>query len=367
MNYIRDNSNHWTVISAGKNYSFDSTHPKYDELVGFIKASDEKSFIETLSVGKVVDTWSSGDFRLEGGFLFYLNEQIHPVITNRILEMIKEGFDHQPMLRFLENLYKNISYRAITELYGFLTHKALPITDDGHFLAYKSVRIHRGETIFDLEGREIKDGDLVDAFTRKSYRNNVGDQPTMNRNRVDDDCHKDCSYGLHAGALKYVTEQYIQDKIIIVKINPADVVSVPIYSETLKLRCSSYEVISVYDGPLPSTVYSNEQDREEEDDFFEEDDDNERYGDDCPDCGWDISECDCDEDDFEDDEEDESNWKENMAIPDGWEEFWPEGYYPNHFMIANSLSQTWEVGQCNNDRVNNPGDPQDHLYIRRKA
>ena len=363
MNYIRDNSNHWTVISAGKNYSFDSTHPKYDELVGFIKASDEKSFIETLSVGKVVDTWSSGDFRLEDGFLFYLNEQIHPVITNRILEMIKEGFDHQPMLRFLENLYRNTSYSSINELYTFLIHKHLPITPDGYFIAYKSVSIYRGPDIVDLVGLTIKEGDYVDSYTKKSYRNNIGDVPAMARYKVDDNRNTACSNGLHCGALQYVTNDYRQEVILQVKVNPADVVSVPLDANTMKVRCTSYEVISIYDGPLPSTVYSNEQDREEEDNFFEEDDDNECYGDDCPDCGLDESECGCDEDDFED----ESNWKENMVIPDGWEEFWPQGHYPSYFMTADFRSQTWEVGQCGNDRVNNPGNPQYHMYIRRKA
>lgn len=336
MNYIRDNNNHWTVVAAGKNYSFDSTHPKYNELIGFIKASDEKSFIETLSVGKIVDTWSSGDFRLEGGFLFYLNEQIHPVITNRILEMIKEGFDHLPMLRFLENLYRNTSYSSINELYTFLIHKHLPITPDGCFIAYKSVSIYRGPDIVDIMGLTIKEGDYVDSYTKKSYRNNIGDVPAMARYKVDDNRNVGCSNGLHCGALQYVTNDYRQEVILQVKVNPADVVSVPLDANTMKVRCTSYEVISVYDGPLPSTVYSNEQDREEEDDFFEDDDE-------------------------------ESDWKKNMIIPDGWEEFWPEGYYPSSFMTACYTTQTWEVGNCPNDPVTYPGDPQDHLYIRRKV
>jgi len=357
MNYIRDNNNHWTVVASGKNYSFDSTHPKYNELIGFIKTSDEKSFIETLSVGKVVDTWSSGDFRLEGGFLFYLNEQIHPVITNRILEMMKEGFDHQPMLRFLENLYRNTSYSSINELYTFLIHKHLPITPDGCFIAYKSVSIHRGPDIVDLMGLTIKEGDYVDSYTKKSYRNNIGDVPAMARYKVDDDRNTACSNGLHCGALQYVTNDYRQEVILQVKVNPADVVSVPLDANTMKVRCTSYEVISVYDGPLPSTVYSNEQDQEEDDDLEEDD---EEYCDDCGDCD---EFCDCDEDD----DEEESNWKKNMIIPDGWEEFWPQGYYPSRFMTASRVYQSWEVGACANNPVQHPGDPSEHMYIRRKV
>lgn len=373
MNYIRDNNNHWTVVADGKNYSFDSTHPKYNELIGFIKASDEKSFVETLSVGKVVDNWSQGDFRLEGGFLFYLNEQIHPVITNRILEMIKEGFDHKPMLRFLENLYRNTSYSSINELYTFLIHKHLPITPDGCFIAYKSVSIHRGPDIVDLMGLTIKEGDYVDSYTKKSYRNNIGDVPTMARFKVDDNRNLGCSQGLHCGALKYVTEDYRQEIILQVKVNPADVVSVPLDANTMKVRCTSYEVVSIYDGPLPSTVFSDENPEEDEEGDWDED--NEEYCDDCDEC---EEFCDCElEDDFEDDYRDcgdddegcpsQSDWKSQMVIPDGWEEFWPQGFYPSHFMVACRTYRSWCDGSCPNKPVIYPGEPQDYLYIRRKV
>jgi hypothetical protein len=370
MNYIRDNNNHWTVIAGGKNYSFDSNHPKYKELTELVRTSNEKSFIETLSVGKVVDTWSSGDFRLEGGFLFYLNEQIHPVITSRILEMIKEGFDHKPMLRFLENLYRNTSYSSINELYTFLIHKHLPITPDGCFIAYKSVSIYRGPDIVDLMGLTIKEGDYVDSYTKKSYRNNIGDVPTMARFKVDDNRNVGCSRGLHCGALKYVTEDYRQEIILQVKVNPADVVSVPLDANTMKVRCTSYEVVSIYDGPLPSTVFSDEnpeEDEEDEDEEFDVD-----YCDDCGDCNCDGF-CEDEDEDYNDcgDDDDEgcpeSDWKSRMVIPDGYEEFWPQGFYPSHFLIASKYEPHWESGECFNDSVKNPGDPQYHLYIRRKV
>ncbi len=369
MNYIRDNSNHWAVIAAGKNYSFDSTHPKYNDLVEFIRVSDEKSFVETLSVGKVVDNWSQGDFRLEGGFLFYLNEQIHPVITSRILEMIKEGFDHKPMLRFLENLYRNTSYSSINELYTFLIHKHLPITPDGCFIAYKSVSIYRGPDIVDLMGNTIKEGDYVDSYTKKSYRNNIGDAPAMARYKVDDNRNEACSHGLHCGALQYVTNDYRQEVILQVKVNPADVVSVPLDANTMKVRCTSYEVVSIYDGPLPSTVFSDSEEDEEGD----WDEDNEEYCDDCDEC---EEFCDCEiEDDIEDDgcgcDDDEGcpepDWKSQMVIPDGWEEFWPQDYYPKEFRVASSFEPSWSNGTCGGQAVGYAGDPARYIYIRRKV
>ena len=60
-------------------------------------------------------------------------------------------------------------------------------------------------------------------------------------------------YGLHAGALNYVASYgsvESNDRIVIVKINPADVVSVPSDCNCEKLRTCRYEVVGEYQGEL---------------------------------------------------------------------------------------------------------------------
>ena len=116
----------------------------------------------------------------------------------------------------------------------------------------------------------------------------------MTRSKVDDDRDRGCSNGLHAGALNYVAgygSVEANDKIVIVKINPADVVSVPSDCNYEKLRTCRYEVVGEYQGellkPLYSSVFS-----EYEDDYDGEDD----YDDDAYEWGWNG--------DSEDDEED---------------------------------------------------------------
>jgi len=80
-----------------------------------------------------------------------------------------------------------------------------------------------------------------------------------------------CSHGLHVGAIDYVKSYGCHgDKVIICKVHPADVVSVPLDSAHQKVRCCGYEVVGEYDGDLlPAVVedYSdeyNEYDHEEE-------------------------------------------------------------------------------------------------------
>jgi hypothetical protein len=81
------------------------------------------------------------------------------------------------------------------------------------------------------------------------------------------------------------------DKIVIVKINPADVVSVPSDCNYEKLRTCRYEVVGEYQGellkPLYSSVFSEDDYEDEDEDYdndydwgWNEDDDEEAYAED---------------------------------------------------------------------------------------
>jgi hypothetical protein len=143
----------------------------------------------------------------------------------------------------LENLMSNPSARAISELYDFLEHRALPITEDGYFLAYKSVR-----------------SDFKDKYSG-TIDNSVGKTVEFPRNKVDDDRAHECSYGLHVGALAYSGPggwyNSASDKVVIVKVNPKDAVSVPQDHNAQKLRVCKYEVVSLYSGGMEDAPVYN--------------------------------------------------------------------------------------------------------------
>lgn len=264
FNYIKDSKNNYTVLLGGKSYQFNETHINFEELVECVKCEDGVEFMDKFNIAKVVTDWSLGDFKAVGGVLYYLDNQIHPSLSNRIFAMIDEGFGHGPMLRFIENLYKNPSFRAINELYSFLEHKALPITPDGYFIAYKAVR-----------------SDFTDKHSG-TFLNTVGSKPCVARFKVDDNCDIGCSYGLHVGSIEYVKgfgSKVSGDKVVICKVNPADVVSVPLDSDCQKVRCCTYEVISEYEEDILEAVYMDmwdtigEDAHPEDEDYREEDED----------------------------------------------------------------------------------------------
>jgi hypothetical protein len=147
---------------------------------------------------------------------------------------MEKGLPHESLIKFLERLMANPSRRAINELYAFLSHKNLPITDAGTFLAYKSVR-----------------SDYTDHYSG-NFNNSIGNTLEMTRNNVCDDHNQGCSVGFHAGSLQYASTFGGGESILlIVEIDPADVVSVPSDCNCQKLRTCKYTVVAKYDGPLP--------------------------------------------------------------------------------------------------------------------
>lgn len=268
--HIKDSKNCWTVVVDNKSYTFDATHPEYMGLVECVKTGDSVDFVELIDRGTVIENWSDGEFKFTDGVLLYRDEQIAEPITNRIIEMIKNNFDYKPMLNFLERLYSNVSNRAITEFYNWIEHKHLPITPEGYILGYKAVAVYNGEDTTDKMGKVITKGDLVDKHTGRSYRNNVGDSPSMMRWKVDDNCNNGCSNGLHVGSIEYV-QSYgsSDDKVVICKIDPANIVSIPSDSNFQKVRCTGYEVVALYNGDLLPECVDDRFDEEDCDTYDE--------------------------------------------------------------------------------------------------
>jgi len=263
LNHIKSNDNHWTVVINGQPHQFDHTHPEYNALVDCVMGGDEDTFVEMLNTGTIIEDWSEGNFEMRDGFLYYEDEQVASQPTERIVGMIKGGHDHKPMLAYLDNLYQNVSNRAVHESYNWCSHKGLPITEDGMMIGYKGVTMYQGEDTKDKNGRKLGEGDMVDKYTGKSFRNNVGDVCSMSRRQVSDDCGQGCAAGLHVGTYDYANDWAGKGGVVVlVKFNPADIVSVPTDCNHQKMRVSQYEVVSIAREQLEEEVYEEENDME---------------------------------------------------------------------------------------------------------
>jgi hypothetical protein len=241
-----------TVILKNKAHQVLPEHTNYKMILEALPTANEDELLELVDLEKAVANFSDGLVEVKNGKVLFEGEEVHGSISQRILEFMKKGLPFQPLVNFLNNLMNNPSMQSQKELYDFLEHEHLPITEDGHFLAYKAVR-----------------GDYMDKYMGV-FDNHVGNVCEMRRAKVDDNRRMGCSNGLHAGALNYVASYgsvESNDRIVIVKINPADVVSVPSDCNCEKLRTCRYEVVGEYQGELLKPLYKSEFG---EDDYHED-------------------------------------------------------------------------------------------------
>ena len=174
-----------SILAQGKWYQVKPEHPNYDAILEALHGTEE-DIIKLIDVSSSLESYLNGSVEVVGGAVKYDGEVIDTTLTRRIMEFMRQGLPFEPLVKLFENLMKNISYQTRTQLYDFLEHKNLPITEDGCFLAYKAVN-----------------SDYKDKYSGQ-MDNSVGQSVGIDRGRVDDDRDKGCSAGLHCGALDYV-------------------------------------------------------------------------------------------------------------------------------------------------------------------
>jgi DNA-binding transcriptional regulator YiaG len=202
-----------------------STHPTFKPLVRALKRKDWKRVPKLISTAALIADKSQGSVEVKKGGVYYKGTLIDNSLTTRILQIIKEGKPVSAMLKFMDNLYQNPEQFAIGELYDWLAGCKLPITDRGTFMAYKRVR-----------------SDYKDCYTG-TIDNSVGQVIFMKRTDVCKDRQQTCERGLHFCSIAYLPN-YPGDKIMMVEINPKDVVSIPVDYDFSKGRTWLYEVVA---------------------------------------------------------------------------------------------------------------------------
>ena len=206
-------------------YDYD---PNYSALKDALRDKDWETARELATPARAIEKAIENvtdDVKIQHGIVYYNDQPLHMELTDRMLAMIDDDFDIKPLGIFLENLMENPSARAVNELFGFLQYGNMPITEDGCFLAYKRIK-----------------EDWTDCYSGK-IDNSVGSIVSMPRNRVNDDKEQTCSTGLHFCSREYV-QHFWGARMVVVKINPRDVVSIPVDYNNTKGRCCRYEVIA---------------------------------------------------------------------------------------------------------------------------
>lgn len=243
------NSNSITFFLKGKQRTFASDHPNFSEIKAAVVAGDVEK-IELLSdVAKVVTKATLGSVIIDTDDNVRFNGELVPeYLATRILKHYEEDPELvAPLIAFAEKLMGNPAVDVRNDLYRWLEAGKMPIFPDGDFMAYKLVRedfspINKGGKY----GKDQSPGQIVEQ-----------PRETCNSNRNDT-----CSSGLHFCSYSYLPtfqewNDYRGNRVIMLKINPADVVAIPTDYNLSKGRTCRFEVIAEIDRETLREEFGN--------------------------------------------------------------------------------------------------------------
>ena len=302
----RDGNEEIVVVVSGKHRSVLSTDPKYKALKNAIKTNASEAEVEEILFdNKVVvpvepeivmlhgivnfDNGVASELVFNNGKLFLRTTEIDESLSNELTSLCVSDMPKDGMINFIYRLYdsvrspggKRVNARVRKELLAFIKRNSIVVDSAGDIISYKAVR-----------------PDYFDKHTGKTFKNAPGTRVWMDFGDVDDNANIGCSKGLHCGSLDYVASfGHGNDRIVIVRVDPADVVSVPLDCDCQKLRCCAYTVIGDYEGELRRKVYEATDDASS---MYDEDYDYYGYND-------------------EDDDEDDDDW-DSVDNLDSWDE-----------------------------------------------
>jgi hypothetical protein len=254
-----------------------STHPRWNQILVALKMEDQEQLVELMSIAKTVERYTEANVVIEDGNVFFKGRQLHGLDVTRLLEYVRDGVPTIRLLRFLEKKQTNPSYRSINELYKFLEHREMTLTERGTVIGYKGVR----DDYYSIMGNTATIMISGETDSGGHILNKIGADIRCERSCVCDDYQQGCSPGLHIGSLAYAKGW--GPRVLLVEFDPADVVSVPDDCECQKLRACAYKVIGEYTDTVSATS-TQSQSVEPSSDYVDRDG-----------AGEDESTCDCDE------------------------------------------------------------------------
>lgn len=236
-----------TVNVNGNTFTALKDTPEFNDVVKCLKERNYGELPNVISKALAINKYSDGTFAVKDGRLWIKDKMIPTALAAKILEFKGANLPYEPLVKFAENLLDNPSERSVEQLFSFLEKNRHPITSDGHFIAYKSIR-----------------EDWKDTHSG-TFDNSPGTRVAMPRDEVDDNPEQTCSRGLHVANWEYPNRHFTGARLIEVKVNPRDVVAVPVDYNGAKMRVSEYVVMSQVKQARQEQLLVRDDDTDSED------------------------------------------------------------------------------------------------------
>lgn len=244
-------TNRITLFLDGVPKTIGSDHKNFEKILKTLRKKDHSDVLELLQdqteekLNERLSLVCDGVRVSPNGVKVNIGDQWRKVdsyVTNYIFaeyEAGNENLDH--LLKYVSKVFQNPSFNSVEQLYPFLEKHNLVIDEDGDVLAFKGVKddyysvMGNTKTIV-LQGEVNNQGHIL---------NKVGSTIEVARNCVVDDPEQECAEGLHCGSYSFASGW--GERLILVKFNPADAVSVPKNNTFHKCRVCKYTIVKEID------------------------------------------------------------------------------------------------------------------------
>ena len=263
-----------TLTVNGSVFTVEESDPTYPEVWAVMDdksltpAEKATSITDVLNpkpkkVALVISDYTTEDIEIDRyGAVFIAGQKVDDPVTRKIAELHQAGLPFDPLVKFMNKVSRNPDKGVRAQLFQFLQVSKFPLSEDGDFLGYKGVR-----------------DDLWDQHTGKTFQYTPGAVLSMPRDEVCDDPNQGCEAGIHVGSFDYAKSFTRSELVILVKVDPANVVSVPTDYSYQKLRACELTVARVVplQAELNRPIYTDDDfdiDDEEEWEAAEEESSN---------------------------------------------------------------------------------------------
>lgn len=223
--------------------------PRYNRVLDLIRDNElDMDKMELVLDNEI--SWKGTGLELRDNNLYLEGDQqaMPQELSERIQDYRKKGLPMTSLVNFWKKLKKNPSFNSRKMLFKFLEVNNHPFTEDGDFLAYRSVT-----------------EDFKDHHT-KTFDNSPGSECKVDRSEVDDNPNNVCSHGLHVASWSYASNFGSNRKMVEVFVSPEDVVCVPVDYNNTKMRVCRFVVVKEVEAPIKNqTVYGIEDEENDED------------------------------------------------------------------------------------------------------
>lgn len=217
--------------SDGRSELINSAHTDFKRICQLVLDEDMEGALSAMCPATGIEKWGAGSLSIEDGNIYYNtsvgNIKMTGVLVDKIISLMAlgdAGFEN--LARFLNGVMEQTSLKTRERLMEFASQDKLDIDEKGRVIAFKNVR-----------------SDYMDKHSG-TFRNKVGDIPSMRREDVDDDHDHTCSRGLHVCSPAYLSGFWgTSGKTMKVAVEARDFVAFPSDYQNSKARVCRYEVV----------------------------------------------------------------------------------------------------------------------------